>query len=405
MKPLAHPAVQALILAATALPSGAEITAEELIAPDFRRSGNQFIFSVAKTTAGRSYQLQSSATMAAGTWRDLESVRAADTGGVEIVSTPDPGQPRSFYRLALAGPNEWRRINQTGPTGGGVAAYDSDRKVTVMFSCEGSYPNDTWEFDGLAWRRISVPGSLPHGRDSSGKMVYDPVKKRMVMQGGWWPDDNDYWTWEYRVTGPGPDERLWVNVVQTTCAYRGAPAMAYDNSRNQVLSFGGNHWQSFYNDTWQMDSTTNTWTHVVDWGPSRFAAGLVYDSGRDKYVMFGGTGRWWSGDTEQGRGNTCEFDPKTKTWTEVFPQGAPGVPGPRWFPSMVYDAAAGVSVLKGGGRNSDGYSYTDTWEWNGTAWTQIPTPAGQPTGGVMWYDSARQKLVLYNAPDTWVYYR
>ncbi len=297
----------------------------------------------------------------------------------------------------------WVLENSGGPSAGGIAAYDSNRNVAVMFACVGSYPNDTWEYNGTAWRQVNVPG--PHGRDASGKMVYDSFNNKMIMQGGWWPDDNDPWTWEYRVTGPGPDDRQWVNIVPTDCAYRGANAMAYDSNRHLILDFGGNHYQSFYNDTWRFDGSTNTWNWLQNWGPSRFAAGLVYDSSRDKFVMFGGTGRWWSGDTEQGRGNTCEFDPATLTWTEVLPQGAPGVPGPRWFPSMVYDAASGVTVMKGGGRPSDGYSYTDTWEWNGSAWKEIANIPGQPTAGVMWFDTARQKLVLFSAPNTYVYYR
>lgn len=307
-----------------------------------------------------------------------------------------------FFRLT-SGVKGWVLINSNGPAGGGIAAYDSDRQVAVMFACVGSYPSDTWEFDGTTWRQVAVSG--PHGRDSSGKMVYDPLKKRMIMQGGWWPDDNDRWTWEYRVTGPGPDDRQWVNLVQTDCAYRGAPCLAYDGKRHTVLSFGGNHWQSFYNDAWRFDSGTDTWTWLQNWGPGRFAAGMVYDSARDKFVLFGGTGRWWSGDTEQGRGNTCEFDPKTDTWAEVLPQGAPGAPGPRWFPAMVFDPVAGVTLLKGGGRVSDGYTYTDTWEWNGTAWTEIPARPGEPTGGVMWFDTALQKVVLFSAPNTYVYHR
>ena len=38
---------------------------------------------------------------------------------------------------------------------------------------------------------------------------------------------------------------------------------------------------------------------------------------------------------------------------------------------MAYDAARGVTVLFGG---YDGANYLgDTWEWNGTSWTQVGT--------------------------------
>src|SRR5215472_8467911 len=68
-------------------------------------------------------------------------------------------------------------------------AYDSDRGVTVFFGGEigksGSeqYFNDTWEYDGTAWRQINVPDPKP-GPRSFHAMAYDPVRKRVVMYGG-----------------------------------------------------------------------------------------------------------------------------------------------------------------------------------------------------------------------------
>lgn len=393
----------AVVLALTARRAAfAQTPSDELVTLTLQISGANLLFTAQPTAVGRRYQFQWSDALSDGGWHNLGPVEIGDEDGLALTAPHDPAAPGRFYRLVLA-PMGWVLVNSAGPSGGGIAAYDSDRHVAVMFACVGSYPSDTWEFDGTTWHKVSVSG--PHGRDSTGKMVYDPPKKRMIMQGGWWPDDNDPRTWEYRVTGPGPNDRQWVNLVQTDCAYRGAPCLAYDSTRHTILHFGGNHWQGFYNDTWSFDSATDTWARLQNWGPSRFAAGLVYDSARDKFVLFGGTGRWWSGDTEQGRGNTCEFDPKTDTWTEILPQGAPGVPGPRWFHSMVFDPVAGVTLLKGGGRNSDNYSYTDTWEWNGTAWKEIPRRADEPTGGVMWFDTALQKVVSFNAPNTYVYHR
>lgn len=366
-------------------------------------AGANLRFSSGPTAPGRTYQLQWSDTMAEGSWQNLEAPRTGDGANLAITTPYESASHHRFFRLAIGDVKGWVLVNNSGPAAGGIAAYDSDRNVTVMFACVGSYPNDTWEFDGTAWRQVSVSG--PHGRDSTGKMVYDSFNRKMIMQGGWWPDTNDPWTWEYRVTGPGPNDRQWVNIAQTDCAYRGANSMAYDSGRHTILSFGGNHWQSFYNDTWRFDGAANTWTWLANWGPSRFGAGLVYDSAREKFVMFGGSGRWWAGDTEQGRGNTCEFDPKSNTWSERLPQGAPGTPGPRWFPAMVFDPVAGVTVMKGGSRVSDGFGYTDTWEWNGTAWKQMPAVAGEPSGGVMWFDTARRKLVLFSAPNTYVFNR
>jgi hypothetical protein len=365
-------------------------------------AAGQPVFAAQPTIPGRVYQLEVSEGLGSRTWQELGGPQTGPSDRL-VFTVPGAAAANRFYRLRWSGLKGWILVNSAGPAGGGIAAYDSDRNVAVMFACVGSYPNDTWEFDGAVWRQVAVAG--PHGRDASGKMVYDAFNKKMIMQGGWWPDDNDPWTWEYRVTGPGPDDRKWVNLVQSDSAYRGANCLAYDSTRHTILGFGGNHWQAFHNDTWRFDARTGAWTWLLNWGPTRNAAGLVYDSARDRFVLFGGTGRWWSGDTEQGRGNTCEFDPRTDTWSEILPQGAPNVPGPRWFPAMVYDAAARVTLIEGGGRPSDGYTYLDTWEWDGTSWRQIPARPGQPTGGVMWFDTRRQQVVLFSAPNTYAYYR
>jgi Galactose oxidase, central domain len=376
--------------------------ADPVPAPDLNVSGSDLIVSIDTSITGRIYRLQQSATLAAASWTSIATKTAADANGVEFLVDDGALVDHGFYRIALVDPGSWRIVDSSGPSEGGMVAYDTDRHVAVMFACVGSYANDTWEFDGTSWRQINVPGSLPPARDGSGKMVYDPEGNRIVMLGGWWPDDNDPWTWEYIVTGPGPNDREWRAVTSSGPGQRGAMVMAWDSSRRKALLFGGNRYQTFYNDTWTFDAANNTWQNLGGWGPSRFAAGLVYDSRRDRFVMFGGTGRWWSGDYEYGRGNTNEFDPATGTWTEIVAEGTPGTPGPRWFPTMVYDPVSGVTLLMGGGRPSNGQGYEDQWIWDGTSWLEIPLVAGQPRGGSIWFDTAAQKVMLYDAPNTWV---
>ena len=60
---------------------------------------------------------------------------------------------------------------------------------------------------------------------------------------------------------------------------------------------------------------------------------------------------------------------------------------------MAYDAARQRVVLFGG---FGGGHLGDTWEWNGTNWTQL-TPSTSPTARnahAMAYDAARQRVVL-----------
>lgn len=83
-------------------------------------------------------------------------------------------------------------------------------------------------------------------------------------------------------------------------------------------------------------------------------------------------------------------------WNQAAPANAPS---PRLETQMAYDAGNGVTVLFGGADTS-GFppmSFADTWTWDGTDWTAL-TPAASPPGryfGSMAYDQQRQVTVLY----------
>ena len=76
---------------------------------------------------------------------------------------------------------------------------------------------------------------------------------------------------------------------------------------------------------------------------------------------------------------------------------------------MAFDSARGVSVLFGGEKKGGDFS-EETWEWDGTNWTQA-TPSVSPPGLVgagLAYDSAREVIVLFgggivdqNMNETW----
>ena len=67
---------------------------------------------------------------------------------------------------------------------------------------------------------------------------------------------------------------------------------------------------------------------------------------------------------------------------------------------MAYNAVRQRTVLFGG-QTAQG-SLSDTWEWNGQAWT-LGATSGPAWGGQseMSYDAARQRLVLLAGMETW----
>ena len=109
---------------------------------------------------------------------------------------------------------------------------------------------------------------------------------------------------------------------------------------------------------------------------------MAYDAARQVVVLFG-----WSGTVD-----TWEWD--NTRWIKKTP---PNAPSPRRLHAMVYDSARQVVVLFGGIDLSRVVGLNDTWEYDGTTWTQR-TPATAPSaryGHAMAYDSTRQVTVLF----------
>lgn len=170
---------------------------------------------------------------------------------------------------------------------------------------------------------------------------------------------------------------------------RNSAVMAWDSARHVVVLHGGFLFPSpVYNDTWEWDGTA--WTPAAS-GPTLNAHCMAYDSVRHVMVVFGGTVG------VQGTGNTYEYD--GAGWTLRASTG----PSARANAQLCFDAQHGVSVLFGGHfTNLTNAAYGDTWEWNGTGWTQR-TPATSPAPRVyhaMAYDSQRAVTVLFGGRDT-----
>ncbi|MGE0867899.1 MAG: kelch repeat-containing protein [Kofleriaceae bacterium] len=67
---------------------------------------------------------------------------------------------------------------------------------------------------------------------------------------------------------------------------------------------------------------------------------------------------------------------------------------------MAFDAARGITLLFGGFSDSTGV-LDDTWEWDGTTWTErqpVSRPPARREHAIV-YDRARQKIVLFGGRD------
>ena len=168
--------------------------------------------------------------------------------------------------------------------------------------------------------------------------------------------------------------------------------LAYDSDRRVAILFGGDSTgSSRLNDTWEYDGTN--WRQIA---PAQSPAGranidqtLVYDSNRKKTVLFGGLG------TSGYLGDTWEYN--GTTWSQISPSPSP--PN-RDSHAMTFDSYRGVTILFGG-YGSSGTRLNDTWEYNGT-WHQV-SPAQSPGGRLhhaLAYDTRRHVAVLFGGVDS-----
>ena len=154
--------------------------------------------------------------------------------------------------------------------------------------------------------------------------------------------------------------------------------------------------------TWVLKNGAWHEQHQTPVSPHLLVASMVYDQATKQVVLFGGIsyqlGLSLGGFTlvQTPVAETWTWD--GTTWTKVNP---PASPSPRLNTAMAYDAATGQVVLFGGftvDPISGAFSPTsETWVWNGTAWTKSTSPAAPSprAGAAMAYDSARHRVTLF----------
>lgn len=199
---------------------------------------------------------------------------------------------------------------------------------------------------------------------------------------------------------------VWTQRSSTGPSARHSHGLAYDSARGRVVLFGGASGSTLRGDTWEWDGTSwaeKTFDPNAPKPSARHSLAMAYDSARRVVVLFGGNASAREADTWEWDGTAWD------------PRGAMGGPSSRWGHVMAYDAGRGVVVLFGGYDNQ-GARLNDTWEWDGGTWIQrTDLPAWRPSArayAAMAYDGQRGVMVLFGGHqdgsqpfcgDTWEY--
>ncbi len=305
----------------------------------------------------------------------INGLRQAHAGKYDVVvrdsCVPQNVVTSKVATLTIQPGAQWilRATNGPPPRFGHVMAYDSTRRVTVLFggrtNWNGLYPfNDLWEWDGARWTQ-RVENSVSNG------WVFVP-------QVGW-------------------------RVAHTNQPVRRAHfAMAYDSRRGRVVMFGGRAMtpdNSVVNlkDLWEWDGMR--WHFRASNGPvARFNCSMAFDEQRGgRTVLFGGQPVPVTGEQPDGE-LVWEWD--GERWHTNQPSLNPGSANYRAGARMIYDSFRRVIVF---GPNVEDNGYSAFWDWDGFNWSNSISALSDPvlltlsgTHSSGWaFDANRRRGILF----------
>lgn len=271
------------------------------------------------------------------------------------------------HALSLSGPPGWSEVLPSGTPPHARDAhgqvYDPVRDRMLIFG--GAYVfgitqleyNDVWAMSlgpSPAWTQLAPTGTKPAQRHAH-CMIYDPVRDRLVIFGGRdvIGDRNDVWELPLSTLA-------WNQLTPsgTPPTAREHAAAIYDPVRDRMIVYGGFDGKPTWNgDVWELTFSPLAWNKItpVDTGPgARDRHSAVYDPVNDRMVIFGGrtgSGTWGNDVWALSLGGT-------PSWLPITPPGT--LPPARWGHSGIYDAVNRQMVIFGGSATA-GFHYADAW--------------------------------------------
>ena len=305
-------------------------------------------------------------------------------GAMVVFGGENPDFRNDTARLDLTAMPAWQPVNPaTKPSarGGLDGIFDAPRNRVLIFGGFDpnyvSYPqgflNDVHEYSpgADAWQPVVTSGTPPPGRVAAG-LIYDPVRERMLVIGGYLPPTRYDDVWALSLTGTPQWTQLFP--TGTPMGPRSGHTVIYQPSQDRVIVFGGLDYSGFKNDVWALSlAGTPSWTQLFPSGSPPFGSPLpressaaVYDAARDRMIVV--DGRTIDNGFDDVWALSLGPNPQ---WTWATPPGSLPGPGKRYGHKVVYDPVYSRMILKGGYDPLGHVYYGDTWM---LTWDE-PTPA------------------------------
>jgi hypothetical protein len=295
------------------------------------------------------------------------------------------------WGLGLSGLDWNELVPVTSPPSGRMVTgtiHDPVRDRMIVFGGHPEFLNDLWAFElggTPKWDLLPViAGPTPAPRWGH-YAVYDSRRDRLVSFGGITAGgiSNEVWTiplegmltWELLTPGGTAPPPLHLG------------ASVYDPVRDRLVVFGGFGADTFQNQAWALSfDGTPTWTQLSPAGVPPVGRDLmsgVYDPVRDRMVIFGG----WDGSSYRDDVWALNFA-GGESWIQLAPEGMG--PSARREYTAIFDATRYRMVLFGG-TNGDGY-HNDVWElqWDAPVSARpslVSSSAGDGRVSLTWYAS------------------
>jgi hypothetical protein len=313
--------------------------------------------------------------------------------------------------------------------------------------------NDTIAFDGTLFVAQSPAGNVSPDPRRMHAMAWDPRRERVVVVSGVNEEPcatlgcvhgalADTWEWD------GLAWRRFANVTQPTDSPN-VESAAWSDALNQIIMVGSNNGTIFrFDERWKgggtftpiearlstngagvlvfggaSGGTENASTAFAQADPGNFLPQLCFLGGcpppppaRAMHAMaesplggpflFGGTPDVQSPFFNPvGFGDSWRFGPSGWAQECIGCVGDVTAPQDRFNHAMALDGARGQVVLFGGNTNDQPMPIGETWEWNGTSWTNRsggvsgPQPS-ERSEHTMVFDEARERVIMFGGQNT-----